>query len=104
LLFLYIPPPPLISLPNLLHTAMAKPRLLALLLLAALLLALSFSHGEAKDVQLVKPARRYGRWRSALQAGDGMVSTVADYSDPKPNTNPRGGVLPPTDPNSPPAH
>uniref|UniRef100_A0A0E0ES54 Uncharacterized protein n=1 Tax=Oryza meridionalis TaxID=40149 RepID=A0A0E0ES54_9ORYZ len=86
---------------------MAKPRLLALLLLAALLLALSFSHGEAKDVQLVKPVHRYGRWRSALQAGaggDGMVSTVADYSDPKPNTNPRGGVLPPTDPNSPPAH
>uniref|UniRef100_A0A0D3H6U9 Uncharacterized protein n=1 Tax=Oryza barthii TaxID=65489 RepID=A0A0D3H6U9_9ORYZ len=79
---------------------MAKPRLLALLLL---LLALSFSHGvvvatvaKARDVQLVKLVRRY--------AGIGMVSTVADYSDPKTNTNPRGGVLPPTNPNSPPAH
>uniref|UniRef100_I1QNX1 Uncharacterized protein n=1 Tax=Oryza glaberrima TaxID=4538 RepID=I1QNX1_ORYGL len=87
---------------------MAKPRLLALLLL---LLALSFSHGvvvatvaKARDVQLVKLVRRYVRWRSVFQAGIGMVSTVADYSDPKTNTNPRGGVLPPTNPNSPPAH
>ncbi|KAF0915832.1 hypothetical protein E2562_039141 [Oryza meyeriana var. granulata] len=95
---------------------MAKPRLLALLLLSALL-ALSFSQG--RNVQLLKPVRRYGRWRSPLQGGGslqqqeasaggagaaGIVSTVADYSEPKPNTNPRGGVLPPTDPNSPPAH
>uniref|UniRef100_A0A0E0M151 Uncharacterized protein n=1 Tax=Oryza punctata TaxID=4537 RepID=A0A0E0M151_ORYPU len=92
---------------------MAKPRLLPLLLLLlAGLLSLSLSQGvvvaEGRNVQLLKPVRRYGRWRSALQAGagagDGMVSTVADYSEPKPNTNPRGGVLPPTDPNSPPAH
>ncbi|XP_040383661.1 uncharacterized protein LOC121055349 [Oryza brachyantha] len=89
---------------------MANPRLLPLLLLAALL-ALSFSQGavvvEGRNVQLLKPVRRYGRWRTPLAgagAGSGMVSTVADYSDPKPNTNPRGGVLPPTDPNSPPAH
>ncbi|KAL5201667.1 hypothetical protein ABZP36_036021 [Zizania latifolia] len=122
---------------------MAKPRLLALLLL----LALALSQGtraltrlqltsvdrwissrrplispridagvvvvvvEGRNVQLVKPVRRYGRWSSPLhgslqqeEAGAGMVSTVLDYSEPKPNTNPRGGVLPPPDPTSPPAH
>uniref|UniRef100_A0A0D9XDN4 Uncharacterized protein n=1 Tax=Leersia perrieri TaxID=77586 RepID=A0A0D9XDN4_9ORYZ len=84
---------------------MAKPRLLPILLLAALL-ALSFSQGvvmvEARNVQLLKPVRR--SLKQQAEAGAGMVSTVADYSEPKPNTNPRGGVLPPADPTSPPAH
>ncbi|KAG8056728.1 hypothetical protein GUJ93_ZPchr0002g23468 [Zizania palustris] len=83
---------------------MAKPRLLALLLV---LLALALSQGmvvvvvEGRNVQLVKPVRHYVQKE---EAGAGMVSTVMDYSEPKPNTNPRGGVLPPPDPTSPPAH
>ncbi|KAL5205922.1 hypothetical protein ABZP36_034131 [Zizania latifolia] len=87
---------------------MAKPRLLALLLL--LLLALSLSQGavvvvEGRTVQLVKPVRLHGRrLQQQEEEGTGMASTVMDYSEPKPNTNPRGGVLPPPDPTSLPAH
>jgi hypothetical protein len=33
-----------------------------------------------------------------------MEATVMDYDGPKPNTNTHGGMLPPQDPPSPPAH
>ncbi|KAI4990271.1 hypothetical protein ZWY2020_038634 [Hordeum vulgare] len=94
---------------------MATPRFLAIILVAALL-ALSFSQGavEGRNVQVTRWGRYGpGRWREPLrgarlqeqQEGDGMVSTVMDYSEPKANTNPHGSVpAAPEDPTSPPWH
>ncbi|KAG8050220.1 hypothetical protein GUJ93_ZPchr0009g1009 [Zizania palustris] len=60
---------------------------------------------DGRTMQLVKPVRLHGRRQQQQEEGTGMVSTVMeDYSEPKPNTNPRGGVLPPPDPTSLPAH
>ncbi|KQJ90211.1 uncharacterized protein LOC104584676 [Brachypodium distachyon] len=102
---------------------MATPRFLAVLFIAALLLALSFPQGsvvivEGRKVQVMRAAGHYGRrWRSPLGGGGatrllqeeegagGMVSTVADYSEPKANTNPHGNVpATPEYPTSPPGH
>ncbi|KAL6600755.1 hypothetical protein ACP70R_045040 [Stipagrostis hirtigluma subsp. patula] len=89
---------------------MANPRLLALLLVVALL-ALSFSQGtvEARKVQLMRAAaRRDGRWlphrgRLLRRQEEAMAYTLMDYGPPTANTNTRG-MVPPTDPTSPPTH
>ncbi|KAK3133312.1 hypothetical protein QOZ80_6AG0534960 [Eleusine coracana subsp. coracana] len=79
---------------------MAKPQILALLLVTSLL-ALSFSQGlvDGRKVQVMRAvaAQRYGRLLP-----EEMVATVDDYGGPKPNTNTHGGMLPP-DPEDPPS-
>ncbi|CAN6204436.1 unnamed protein product [Urochloa humidicola] len=79
----------------------AKQRLLALLLVTALL-ALSFSQGiaEARKVRVMRAVRHDGR--RALP--EEMVYTTMDYGPPTANTNTRGGMVPSPDPPSPPKH
>ncbi|KAF8695266.1 hypothetical protein HU200_037483 [Digitaria exilis] len=106
--------------------AMAKQRLLALLLLAALL-ALSFSQGtrpvpclslccsnsshagmvEARKVRVMRAVRHDGRHPPALRGRllpEEMVYTLMDYNPPSANTNTHGGMYPSPDTPSPPSH
>ncbi|KAG2643387.1 uncharacterized protein LOC120679288 [Panicum virgatum] len=84
---------------------MAKQRLLALLLVAALL-ALSFSQGlvEARKVQVMRAAPRDGRALRGRLLPEEMVYTMMDYGPPTANTNTHGGMVPTPDPSSPPTH
>ncbi|OEL12917.1 hypothetical protein BAE44_0026064 [Dichanthelium oligosanthes] len=92
---------------------MAKQRLLALLLVTALL-ALSFSQGlvEARKVRVMRAVRHDGRRLSraspAVLRGrllpEEMVYTTMDYGPPTANTNTHGGMVPTPDPSSPPTH
>nr|CAB3457040.1 unnamed protein product [Digitaria exilis] len=87
---------------------MAKQRLVALLLLAALL-ALSFSQGmvEARKVRVMRAVRHDGRHLPALRGRllpEEIVYTLMDYNPPSANTNTHGGMYPSPDTPSPPSH
>ncbi|KAL6846581.1 hypothetical protein ACP4OV_024029 [Aristida adscensionis] len=85
---------------------MAKPKLLAVLLVAALL-ALSFSQGmvEGRKAPVTRAARALPlRGRLLPQREDPTAYTLMDYGPPTANTNTRGGMVPPADPTSPPTH
>ncbi|CAL5064421.1 unnamed protein product [Urochloa decumbens] len=86
----------------------AKQRLLALLLVTALL-ALSFSQGmvEARKVRVMRAVRHDGRRSPALHGRRALpeeMYTLMDYGPPTANTNTRGGMVPSPDPPSPPTH
>ncbi|CAN6195910.1 unnamed protein product [Urochloa humidicola] len=87
----------------------AKQRLLALLLITALL-ALSCSQGmvEARKVRVMRAVRHDERRSPALidrrELPEEMVYTIMDYGPPTANTNTRGGMVPSPDPPSPPRH
>ncbi|CAL5081418.1 unnamed protein product [Urochloa decumbens] len=78
----------------------AKQRLLALLLITALL-ALSFSQGmvEARKVRVMRAVRHDGR-----RALPEEMYTLMDYGPPTANTNTHGGMVPSPVPPSPPTH
>ncbi|CAN6166930.1 unnamed protein product [Urochloa humidicola] len=84
----------------------AKQRLLALLLVTALL-ALSFSQGmvEARKVRVMRAVRHDERRSPALgrrALPEEMAYTIMDYGPPTANTNTHGGMVPSPDPPSPP--